>query len=182
MMNKSMPSYQQFLQDEERRAAVKKGKTKKRVPGHLYSTLTGGDVYFSTFYKWYEPVFKENSRYNWYKDLVGFKKLKVPAVKYWQPCYSDKYSKKSEYFEHSFYLNDSTPARVDSGVVAELDIPDEEILNRRLKGLCDDIFSGKYSLAAFTDSIGLGISKDNYEMPEQLRELIIKKGYKVWDE
>ena len=33
MMNKSMPSYQQFLKDEELRASMKKCKTKKREPG-----------------------------------------------------------------------------------------------------------------------------------------------------
>jgi hypothetical protein len=48
-MNKEMPSYQQFLKDEELRATMSKGKTKKRILGHLYSTLTGGNVFLGTF-------------------------------------------------------------------------------------------------------------------------------------
>ena len=46
MLNEAMPSYQQFLQDEEQRVAMSKGKTKKRIPGHLYKTLTDGHVFF----------------------------------------------------------------------------------------------------------------------------------------
>lgn len=181
MMNKEMPSYQQFLQDEQLRTSMKKGKTKKREPGHLYSTLTGGDVYFSTFYKWYEPVLKDNG-YFYNKQLIGFKKLSTPVVLYWQPWHNEKLTKKSEYFERNFYLSDSTPARIDSGVVAEIDITDEEILNKQIDKVCTAVSpNGGYSLSAFVDSIGLSTSKDSYEMPEQLRKLITEKGCKVFD-
>ena len=180
MMNKKMPSYQQFLQDEQHRAAMKKGKTKKREPGHLYSTLTGGDVYFSTFYSWYEPVL-ENRGYYYDKRLIGFKKRDTPKAVYWQPLYDEKFTKKSEYFERSFYFSDSTPARTDSGVVAEVDVTDDEILNKHFEKLFKYIATGNYSLGAFSNSFGLSTSKDSYEMPDNIRNFIIERGYKVWD-
>lgn len=181
MMNREMPSYQQFLQDEELRTSMKKGKTKKREPGHLYSTLTGGDVYFSTFYRWYEPVL-ENRGYYYDKRLVGFKKLDVPITVYWQPWYDKDRTKKSEYFDRSFYLSDSIPARTDSGIVAEIDITDEEILDKHINKVINAISpNGGYSMSAFVDSIGLSTSRDSYEMPDRLRKLIIEKGYKVFD-
>lgn len=180
MMNKEMPSYQQFLKDEELRAVMSKGKTKKRVPGHLYSTLTGGDVYFSTFYRWYEPVYKEHG-YLYGKDLIGFKKLDKPVIQYWQPWYDERFTKKSEYFDRSFYFSASIPARIDSGIVAEIDITDEEILDKHLNKVFTAVTTGGYSLSAFDYSIGLSTSKDNYEMPEQLHKLITERGYQVWD-
>ena len=180
MMNKKMPSYQQFLQDELHRAAMKKGKTKKREPGHLYSTLTGGDVYFSTFYSWYEPIL-ESRGYYYDKRLIGFKKRAIPKVVYWQPMYNEKFTKKSEYFELSFYFSDSTPARIDSGVVAEVDITDEEILNKHFEKLFNYITTGNYSLGAFCDSFGLSTNKNSYEMPADIRKFIIERGYKIWD-
>jgi hypothetical protein len=162
---------------------MKKGKTKKREPGHLYSTLTGGDVYFSTFYRWFEPVYKDmGCIYN--KKLIGFKKLSTPVALYWQPWYNEKLSKKSEYFDRSFYLSDSIPARIDSGVVAEIDITDEEILDKHIDKVCTAVSSNggySYTLSAFTDSVGLSTSSDSYEMPERLRKLIIEKGCAVWD-
>jgi hypothetical protein len=180
MMNKDMPSYQQFLQDELHRAAMKKGKTKKREPGHLYSTLTGGDVYFSTFYRWYEPVLEDRGYY-YNKRLIGFKKLASPVALYWQPWYDEELNKKSEYFSRSFYLSESTPARTDSGVVAEIDITDDEILDKHFEKLFKYITTGNYSLGAFCNSFGLSTSKDSYEMPDYIRSFIIERGYKVWD-
>ena len=180
-MNKSMPSYQQFLQDEQHRTAMKRGKTKKREPGHLYSTLTGGDVYFSTFYRWYEPVYRDMYR-GWMqsKELIGFKKLDKPVALFWQPWYHKEYTKKSEYAEKSIYLDTSTPARTDSGIVAEIDISDEEVLEKHLRAIFNE--KADYtSLYWHTDSVGVGVSADSYEMPEWIRKFITKNGYTVWD-
>ena len=182
MMNKEMPSYQVFLQDEQLRAAMKKGKTKKREPGHLYSILTGGNVYFSTFYKWYEPVYKD-AFYSYGKKLIGFKKRSTPVVLHWQPYYDESLSKKSEYFTRGFYLDESNPARVDSGTVAEIDITDEEILTKQISKVCTAVSANSsYSLSAFVGCIGLGTSKDSYEMPGQLRKYLTDEGYFIWDD
>lgn len=179
MMNKLMPSYRQFLQDECHRAAMKKGKTKKRDPGHLYSTLTGGDVYFSTFYRWYEPVYKD-SRYRYGQEFIGYKKLTEPVVQYWQPTYDERLTKKSEYLDRYFYFSKSTPARTDSGIVAEIDISDEEVLEAELtKTFAVD--NNGYSPTAFWQLVGLSTNKDSYEMPEYMRQWLTTRGCNVWD-
>ncbi len=180
MMNKSMPSYQQFLQDEALRNSMKKGKTKKREPGHLYSTLTGGNVYFSTFYKWYEPVYEQRG-YLYGRELLGFKRLAEPEVAYWEPWYDDRFTKKSEYFERSFYLSRSIPARTDSDVIAEIDITDEEIITKHTEKLIANIVERGMHFSTFDNAIGLSINKDSYELPELLRELITKRGLKLWE-
>lgn len=178
MMNKSMPSYQQFLKDEELRNSMKKGKTKKREPGHLYSTLTGGDVYFSTFYKWYEPVYEQRG-YLYGRELIGFKRLEKPEEAHWEPWYDGRSTKKSEYFERSFYLSRSIPARTDSGVIAEIDITDEEVIAKRTEKIISSIVDRGTHFSTFDNEIGLGTSKDSYELPGLLRELIIKRGLKI---
>lgn len=179
MMNKEMPSYQQFLKDEELRATMSKGKTKKREPGHLYSTLTGGDVYFSTFYRWYEPVYKDH-RYLYGRDLIGYKKLDKPIVQYWQPLYDERFTKKSEYLNKHFYLSDSTPARTDSGIVAEIDISDEEALETELTKLFA-ADNNRYSPSAFWQFVGLSTNNDSYVMPEYVKQWITSRGCNVWD-
>ena len=180
MTTKNMPIYQQFLADEAKRAAVKKGKTKKREPGHLYSTLTGGDVYFGTFYRWYEPVYKEGYYY-YQRDLIGFRRLVEPVAQHWQPIYHKEFTKKSEYFNRGVYWDNATPARTDSGFVAELDMSDEEVLEKHLDRLFNENTEARY-IDSYWLSIGVGLSKDNYEMPEWLRKFITDKGYQVWNE
>lgn len=180
MMNKAMPSYQQFLKDEELRNSMKKGKTKKREPGHLYSTLTHGDVYLSTFYRWYEPVYKDRG-YLYSKELIGFKKLEKPAIMYWEPWYNERFTKKSEYFDRSFYFSSSLPARTDSGMVIEIDISDEEIISKQDDKVFTKVSSDTWSLDTFSLSIGLSTSKDSYELPERIRKLIIERHYQIWD-
>jgi hypothetical protein len=180
MMNESMPSYQQFLKDEEHRTTMKKGKTKKRVPGHLYSTLTGGDVYFTTFYRWYIPVYEDTPYWRTPRKLTGFRKLEAPIVMNWSPWYNEDFTKKSDYFRRGIYFSDSTPARTDSGLVAEIDISDEDVLDKHL----DTCFVQKinnYGVETFRQSVGLSLDKESYEMPEWLREVITGRGYKLID-
>lgn len=180
MMNKSMPAYQQFLKDEEHRATISKGKTKKRIPGHLYSTLTGGDVHFTTFYRWYTPVYEDTPYWRTPRKLMGFKKLETPVVTHWSPWYREDFTKKSDYLRTGIYFSDSTPARTDSGLVAEIDISDEDVLDKHL----DTCFVQKinnYGVETFWQSVGLSLDKESYEMPEWLREVITARGYKLID-
>lgn len=176
MTTKDMPIYQQFLADEEKRAANKKGKTKKRIPGHLYSTLTSGDVYFSTFYRWYEPVYTESS-WRYVKTLTGFRKLDKPVACYWQPLYDEKLTKKSEYFNKYFYFDKNTPARTDSGIVAEIDISDEELLEKCFA----DKFKDGASEYAFEYLVGISTDSCSYEMPEWMRMFLLNRRYFVSD-
>jgi hypothetical protein len=179
MTTKNMPIYKQFLADEEKRVTVNKGKTKKRVPGHCYNTLTCSNVYFGTYYRWYEPVYK-NGYYHYQCELIGFKKLAEPVVQYWQPTFNEKFTKKSEYFDRNLYWDDANPARVDSGAVAEIDISEEEVLEKHLARVFNDK-TEKHWLSSYYKSIGVGLSKTNYEMPEWLRKFITERGYQVWD-
>ena len=183
MMNKEMPSYQQFLKDEELRATMSKGKTKKRILGHLYSTLTGGNVFLGTFYRWYEPVY-EKDRYRYYGDkLVGFKKLDKPKVVYWQPWYDERLKTKSDYLNrgYGFGFDDKLPARSDSGMVVELDISDEEALDIQLKK-CLKEDENVHGPSYYTHIIGTSTNKDLYIMPDWVRQWVTSRGYKVWDE
>jgi hypothetical protein len=186
MTTKNMPIYKQFLEDEQKRATVCKGKTKKRIPGHCYSTLTGGNVFFGTYYRWYEPVYKERGYY-YGRDLIGFKKLDKPIVQYWQPDYDSKFTKKSEYLnQYSYtriYWSTATPARTDTGFVAELDISDEAALEEHLKAVFDDTAPrfGYYSFPSYWESIGVSTSDTEYDMPDWLRELITKQGCMIFD-
>lgn len=168
MMNKEMPIYQQFLADEEKRTKVKKCKTKKRELGHLYSTLTGGSVYFGKFYQWYEPVY-ESRGYYYDKKLVGFKRLAEPVTFYWEPWYDSRYTKMSEYVEKSFYWSKSTPARVDGGQVVEIDMTLDEALDKCLTRY----FKTPESPASWcTNYVGISTSDKDYVLPDYIKEYL----------
>ena len=110
--------------------------------------------------------------------------MSKPIAQYWQPCYDEKLAKKSEYFERShywLYWDEATPARTDSGTVAEIDMPDEEVLEKHLTKLFNEKTQSHW-FNSYYKSIGVGLSKDNYDMPEWLRKIIIENGYQVWDE
>jgi hypothetical protein len=171
MMNKEMPIYQQFLADEEKRNKVKKCKTKKREMGHLYSTLTGGNVYLGKFYRWYEPIYENPTRYYYGRKLVGFKRLAEPIVLYWEPWYDSRYTKMSEYAERNFYWSQSTPARVDDGLAVELDMTLEEAINRCL----ERIFKNSNNPIDWcADYVGASTSGTDYIMPNYIKEYLAK--------
>lgn len=180
MLTKSMPSYQQFLLDEEQRKAVNKGKTKKREPGHVYKTLTEGHVFFGTYYRWYEPVYDEKCFYHYNRNIIGYKRLDKPIVQYWQPWYDERFTKKSEYFNSGFYWSDKTPARADYGVVAELDMTDEEVLEKHLKNVFKED-AEKWAASCVGLSVGVTTNKDNYVLPEYIRSWVVSRGLKIWD-
>ena len=169
MMNKEMPIYQEFLKDEELRASMSKGKTKKRIPGHLYSTLTGGDVYFGKFYQWYKPVYEESQRY-YGQTLRGFKRLTEPEVLYWSPLYDSRFTKMSEYAEKGIYFSQSNPARTDSGQVAEIDITLEDVLDKLFERLFAE--DNHNPISWVTSYVGISTSNTEYTMPDMVRKCI----------
>jgi hypothetical protein len=168
MTTKDMPIYQQFLADEEKRNKVKKCKTKKREIGHLYSTLTGGNVYFGKFYKWYEPVYDDHGYY-YDKKLVGFKRLVEPITIYWEPWYDNRYTKLSEYAEKSFYWSKSVAARADDGKVVEIDMTLDEALDKCLTRY----FKTPENPASWcTNYVGISTSDKEYVMPDFIKEYL----------
>ena len=170
MTTKDMPIYQQFLVDEEKRNKVKKGKTKKREMGHLYSALTGGNVHFGKFYQWYEPVYENRTNHLYGRNLVGFKRLSEPIVLYWEPWYDSSYTKMSEYANKSFYWSKNVPARVDDGLVVELDITLDEALDKCLNRVFNTLSN---PVDWCTDYVGISTSDTNdYVLPDYIREYI----------
>jgi hypothetical protein len=167
MTTKDMPIYQQFIADEEKRDKVKKCKTKKREMGHLYSTLTGGNVHFGKFYRWYEPVY-ESRGYYYDKKLVGFKRLAEPVTVYWEPWHDNRYTKMSEYAENSFYWSKNTPARVDGGQVVEIDITLDEALDKRLAAL----FKSDSPTYWCDNYVGISTSDKEYVLPDFIKEYL----------
>lgn len=187
MTTKNMPIYKQFLEDEQKRAAVGKGKTKKRVPGHCYSTLTCGHVFFGTYYRWYEPVYEQRGYY-YGRQLIGFKKLAEPIVQYWQPEYNPKFTKKSDYLNspgyRRIYWDNTTPARTDIGQVADIDMSCEEILEEHLKRVFseDNLPENKFfNLHSYWEDVGVTTSKTEYELPDNIRKFILQHGFKIFD-
>lgn len=182
MTTKDMPIYKQFLEDEKKRATVKKGKTKKRELGHLYSTLTGGDVFLGRFYRWYEPVYSETerNRYWWDRKLIGFERLEKPVEQFWSPFYDENKTRMSEYFPKQFYWSSTTPARTDFGKVVEIDMTPEEVIEKHCeKVFMDDVQS--YQLSSIWSSVGVGTSSTEYTLPEHIRKFITDRGCFVRD-
>lgn len=171
MTTKDMSIYKQFLADEEKRNKVKKCKTKTREMGHLYSTLTGGNVYFGKFYRWYEPIYENPHRHYYGETLVGFKRLAEPVVLYWEPWYDSRYTKMSEYAKRSLYWSQSTPARVDDGQVAELDITLDEALDRCLEGIFK---TSENTVGWCANYVGVSTNNVEYVMPEYIKEYLTK--------
>jgi hypothetical protein len=118
--------------------------------------------------------------YNRYYDaFIGFRKLATPKVYYWQPAYNKEFTKKSEYLSKYLYLDDKIPARTDCGLVAEIDITDEDVLrNYEERTFVDDAST----TAATYTTVGLSTSKESYILPDHIRQWIISRGYKVLDE
>lgn len=171
MTTKDMPIYQQFLADEEKRNKVQKCKTKKREMGHLYSTLTGGNVYFGKYYQWYEPIYENPTRYYYGRKLVGFKRLTEPVVLYWEPWYDSRYTKMSEYAEKSLYWSNSVTARVDDGQVVELDTTLDEALAKCLARIFE---TSDNPVDWCTNYVGISTSDKDYILPDFIKEYLTK--------
>lgn len=182
MLSSNMPSYEQALKDIERRDVMSKGKTSKRIEGHLYSTTTLSDVYLGKMYSHYEPVY-ENRGWIYSNTLVGFKRRETPLCLYWhEPLYDyheNPRTKRSDY-KDDFYIyesNTTTPARVDGGKVIELDMSVEEILDYNIDGAINSDVSSFYK----TMLVGLSTSIDNYVLPSKVVEFLNKLNLKVFD-
>ena len=176
MTTKDMPIYKEFLSDEEKRAKMKKGKTKKRIRGHLYSTLTGGEVYLGKFYRWYEPIYTTGGYY-WQNKCVGFRKLQKPIVQYWSPWHDDDRCKTvRDHLNRGLYWSSSITARVDEGPVVEIDMTEDEILSAHNQHIIQGIEKG-YEASSYWLSVGVSTSDKEYTMPEELRKIILEKGY-----
>ena len=180
MLSPNMPSYEQALKDIERRSAMSKGKTSKRIEGHLYSTTTLSDVYLGKMYSHYEPVYKDGG---WSRKLVGFKRRENPLCLYWHEPLCDYHknprTKRSDY-KDNFYIYENcttTPSRVDGGKVIELDMSVEEILDYNI----DIVINSDSSYLYRTMLIGLSASIDNYVLPNKVVEFLNKLNLKVFD-
>lgn len=186
MLSSNMPSYEQALKDIERRNVMRKGKTSKRIEGHLYSTTTISDVYLGKVYSHYEPIYENRGRF--VSDvLVGFKRREKPLCLYWhEPLYDylkNPRTKRSDY-KDNFYIydnNTTTPARVDGGKVIELDMSVEEILDYNIDSVIDSVINSNTRSFYSTILVGLSTSIDNYVLPDKVVKLLNKLNLKVFD-
>lgn len=181
MLSHNMPSYEQALKDIERRDSMSRGKTSKRIEGHLYSTTTLSDVYLGKVYSHYEPVY-ENRGWRYSDALIGFKRRESPLCLYWHESLYDYYknprTKRSDYKDKLFVYESNTtnPARVDGGKVIELDISVEEILSYNIDSMINSDIRGIRAIL-----VGLSASADNYVLPNKVVEYLNKLNLKVFD-
>jgi hypothetical protein len=190
MLHKQMTNYQQALADMQKKADVKSKKTSKHIFGHAYTALQSANAYAGDIWVWYEPIM-ETYTSGWhghtYERLAGFRKLAEPKHLYWFPDlvgFEDGKTYKVSDLRINYWnmKEGKLPARIDSGVCVEYDITLEECIEKAWR---DDIKSDIHYYQRFKPStyspIGWGTSKDNYELPEDLRKAILDAGLKIED-
>lgn len=199
MLHESMDSYQEALADMQKKADIKTKKTTKHEVGHIYSALKEVNAYAGDIWVWYEPI-KERTTYSrstwygsgYYETIVGFRKLKKPQHLFWFPHIyqyeAGKQYKVSELSMSSWCTVDKAklPARLDAGAFVEFDISLEERIEQCWKEYIikemekEERYNRKWTPYDSTP-VGWGASKDSYELPEELREALTKRGFKIED-
>lgn len=199
MLHENMSSYQEALADMQKKADIKTKKTTKHEVGHIYTALREVNAYGGDIWVWYEPI-KERTTYNrsvWYGDgyyetIVGFRKLKTPRHLFWFPTVyqyeSGKHYKVSELSMSSWSTIDKAklPARLDAGALVDFDMSLEERIEQCWKEKVikemekEEGYNRKWTPYDSTP-IGWSASKDSYELPDELREALTKRGFKIED-
>lgn len=188
MLSTSMDNYKAALEDMEAKKAVKKGRTKVHKLGHAYTTLRECSIYVADLYIWYEPVY-ETRPYGYnstIQTLIGFKRLTEPKqIKWFYTPY--KYNEGailnlSAIKLQRWDLKNSLPARIDSGIAMNYDADIESAI----KGYNED-FLRQMEIACcksyYVDDMHIGLSadKEQYELPNNIRDVLIKEGYKIFE-
>ena len=188
MLNKSMDSYKNAVNDMAIKKTMSKGKTSKHQVGHVYVTATEQNIYVGKFYRWYEPIYEKYDGWRNYRDkLVGFKRLEKPAEYFFFPNYDDGKNKMSYYNEgYMWCCREKLPARREADITIEQDITMNDVIvkfeehnfwqsyeiNKKRDGIYRSINS---------DCIGLSTSGTEYIMSDKLRNALIELGYRIED-
>lgn len=198
MLHEGMDSYKEALADMQKKADMKTKKTTKHEIGHIYTALKEVNAYAGDIWVWYEPIKEVTTvSHGWfgtstYETILGFRKLKTPKRLFWFPIVyqyeSNKYYKVSELGIGPWSVVDKAklPARLDAGAFVEFDISLEERIEqcwreRVLKEMeKEDVRCRRWTPYDSTP-IGWSASKDSYELPDELREALTKRGFKIED-
>lgn len=187
MLNKNMDSYKAAVADMEAKANAKKGRTKKHIIGHAYTTLKECSIYVADLYEWYEPLYEQ--RYHGSSlglEQTGFRRLSTPKVVKW--FYTPyRYNEGDIMTLSAIKLNGwdlkfGLPARVDSGIAMTYDVDIADSIRAYNNSFIEKMSDKCYKHYYVTDMhFGLSTSKDSYELPNNLRDALIKEGYKIID-
>lgn len=191
MLHESMQSYQEALGDMKKKEIVKTKKTSKHIIGHVYSTLCENNMFAGEVWQWYEPVYKTVDGWmSSYRQLSGYRRLAEPIRLLWFPTVynfeAGKQYKMSKLGMSTWELKDKLPARVDSGYCLDTDITVAEVIEscwrkEVVENYNERIAKGKSWTCYDYYPIGYGADKDSYELPEELRKILIASGYTIED-
>lgn len=193
MLNENMPSYQQAQNDVQLKVAMNKGKTKTRIPGHCYQSLTQSDVFVGNIYSYYEPIYMVKKTWVGEKQqLAGFRRRAKPVAYYWHvndfaydytvypPVKQDNTALSMIKAIYPYQMSPSAPARIDAGEFMNLDVDYSEHVTKLIdNGLLDlmeripaesatDYFERNAGYSCFPEDL-FGASPelvDNYELSE----------------
>ena len=189
MLNKSMDSYKNAVNDMAIKKKMSSGKTKKVIPGHIYETTTEQNIYVGKMYQWYEEVRDKRQVNYWhrYGKLIGFKRLEKPREFIFYPSYSEGKDKLSDYSAWTWQCRNSAPARRDSGKTIEMDMSMDEVVKmfeeNNIHRYHRDWSTGKgYAMNIATDCVGLSASDDpSYTLPEEVRKVLKDYGLVIYE-
>ena len=189
MLHKDMDAYKEAVADMNKKASIKSAKkTSKWEPGCNYVTLTEDTMYLYKVYRWLKPMCKQN-RYG--ADVfVGYEKLDKPEVVHIVSQTSSVHNKASSYFgKQSGYLYqlDKCPSRTKGQLKIDVDVDDSFIDNYFLQEAIDGLThqveriqectSKNWSYNVYSNrNVGLSVSSDSYDTPEEIKKLIDKCG------
>lgn len=198
MLHSESEAYKLAKADMVKKSAVKSAKkTSKWVQGHNYITLTQDETYLTPVYKWIEPIYEERkSNYHTYRAFVGYRRVKNPTVVHCckatddsKSCLSDYLSTETVWFE----LRDKFPGRMEGSKLINIDMTDNEIeslfLSRartRIERRHKDALKYKSQGLSYNNwpesDLGLSPIRDNWETPEDIKQMILEMGLRYEEE
>lgn len=181
MLSEDMQLYKDALRDMEIKANAKKGMTSKFTVGHIYETLTESNVYLGKFYRWYEPIYGDYSRYHYQRDIVAFKKLSKPIEFVMYPRYQEDKNNFSDYIDLTgpYSCRDKAPKRKESDKTIKMDISFSKFIEGlEEKCIYEYIDKDRKDWIA-TDFVGISICSSDYEMPALLRSRLTEAGFSI---
>ena len=183
MLSEDMQLYKDALRDMELKANAKKGMTSKFTVGHVYETLTESNVYLGKFYRWYEPIYSDYSRYHYSRDIVGFKKLNKPVEFVIYPFYDEGKNNFSDYINTSYpsICREKAPKRKESNKIIKIDISFSKFIEGLEEKYIYEYINKDRKDWISTDYIGISTSAADYEMSSYLRSRLIDAGFKIYD-
>lgn len=194
MLHTDMPAYKEAVADMDRKAAVKSAKkTTKWQIGCNYITLKEDEMCLCSAYRWVVPTYYKD-RYG-IDRFYGYKKLKKPELVYFTAITRANYNSVSEYFDNDVYLHERVkfPSRMKGTIELNCDMSsdmiDKYFYGKALEALTAQLEHQKtckskgwsYNLYDRRD-VGISTQSECYELPEDIKKLIIECGLEYKEE